>query len=192
MSLTLISATPSPYARINRIALHLKSIPFTLLNEIPWHKTETQTPQYNPLEKLPVLMFPPEEHRAPIYDSSHIQDFLVTRYADRGPRLVTGEWEADMKLKQVQVLAQGVMDAVVLKFFERARGEEKASREWEGRQDRKILTIADIAVVCAVGFVGFNGALGEGWEGMYPETARYFAVLDGREGGVSGDEAGDV
>ncbi|KAK4501741.1 hypothetical protein PRZ48_007550 [Zasmidium cellare] len=203
MSLTLISATPSPYARLNRIALLEKHIPFTLHSEIPWHKSETQTPKYNPLEKLPVLIFP---DRDPIYDSSLIQEYIVGKYADQGPRLVTGDWEVDMRLRQVQVLGQGVMDAVVLKFFETARGKGKASKEWEERQERKIqggfrafeelvknrpqggeylfgdeLTIADIAVGCAVGFVKFNGALGEGWEERFPSTARWFAGLDERE-----------
>lgn len=58
--LTMISATPSPFARMNRIALHEKGIPFELQNEVPWDST-TKTPQYNPLEKLPILLFPDSE-----------------------------------------------------------------------------------------------------------------------------------
>lgn len=55
MPLKLISATPSAYARMNRIAMIEKGIPFELQNEIPWH-SDTKTPQYNPLEKLPILI----------------------------------------------------------------------------------------------------------------------------------------
>jgi hypothetical protein len=51
----LISATPSPYARKVRIALAEKSLPFDLVTEVPWNE-DTQTPRYNPLEKLPVLL----------------------------------------------------------------------------------------------------------------------------------------
>lgn len=58
--LTMISATPSPFARMNRIALHEKGIPFELQNEVPWDST-TKTPDYNPLEKLPILLFPDSE-----------------------------------------------------------------------------------------------------------------------------------
>lgn len=58
--LTMISATPSPFARMNRIALHEKGIPFELQNEIPWH-VGSETPKYNPLEKLPILLFPDSE-----------------------------------------------------------------------------------------------------------------------------------
>ena len=51
----LLSATPSPYARKIRITLAEKGIPFELLTEVPWNNG-TATPQYNPLEKVPVLI----------------------------------------------------------------------------------------------------------------------------------------
>lgn len=201
MSLKLISATPSPYARINRIAMLEKGIPFELQTEIPWHKEETATPQYNPLEKLPVLIFP--DGREPVYDSSLIQDYIVQKYPNQGPRLITDDLDLNFQLKQVQVLAQGVMDAVVLAFFEKSR--EVKSEEWLGRQMRKVvggfkamnelvgkkpqgseflfgdeLTIADIAICCAVGFCDFNGAV-EGWKERYPQLAAYWQQLDERE-----------
>lgn len=197
MTLRLISATPSPYARINRIAMIEKGIDFELETEIPWHN-DTATPKYNPLEKLPVLIF--DDGREPIYDSAHIQDYIIQKYASRGPKLVTGDLDTDLRLKQVQVLSEGVMDAVVLAFFEKAREQGKQSQSWRERQERKYqggfkafdelargrkgdylfgdqLTIADIAVVCAVGFVDFNGAI-EGWREKYPELEKYFTKLD--------------
>ena len=51
----VISATPSPYARKVRIALTKKDVPFDLITEVPWDKT-TRTPEFNPLEKLPILI----------------------------------------------------------------------------------------------------------------------------------------
>ena len=51
----VISATPSPYARKVRIALAEKGVPFELITEVPWDAT-TKTPDYNPLEKLPILI----------------------------------------------------------------------------------------------------------------------------------------
>ena len=199
MSITMISATPSPYARINRIAMLEKGIPFTLQTEIPWH-SDTATPKHNPLEKLPVLVF--SDGREPIYDSSHIQRWIVAKYATQGPRLITGDIDTDLKLEQVQVLSQGVMDAIVLAFFEKAR--ESKSEAWEARQTRKVrggfkafeelakgkakdedylfanrLTIADIAVVCAVGFADFNGFDRE-WKEKYPALAAYWKKLDER------------
>jgi len=198
MSLKLISATPSPFARMNRIAMLEKGIPFELQSEIPWHVEETQTPKYNPLEKLPVLIFP--DNRPPVYDSAHIQDYIVQKYADQGPKLITGDLDQDLQLKQIQVLAEGIMDAFVLAAFESMR--EHKSESWLRRQKRKVdggfgaleelakgkpsgsdylfadqLTIADIAVVCAVGFCDFNGAVAD-WKEKYPALAAYFQKID--------------
>ena len=201
--LTLISATPSPFARMNRIALTLKRIPFTLQNEIPWEST-TATPQYNPLEKLPILLFP--DGRAPVYDSAHIQNYIVEKYASSGPRLLTGDLDADLAARQVVVLCEGAMDAVVLNNWEKRRDEGARSVRWMERQDRKVdgamrafeemvgkvrgkgetylvggvYTIADIAVVCAVSFVDFVGVR-HGWRELYPRLAEWVAEFEERE-----------
>lgn len=135
--LTMISATPSPFARMNRIALAEKGIPFELVNEVPWDST-TQTPNYNPLEKLPILIFPDAENQEPVYDSAHIQEFIVRKYADKAPKLVTGDVDLDLKARQIQTLSEGVLDAFVLTFFESRRPEEKQSSEWMARQNRKV------------------------------------------------------
>jgi glutathione S-transferase len=86
--LTLISATPSPYARKNRIALIEKGIPFELKSEIPWH-SDTETPKYNPLEKLPILVF--DDGRPPIYESWFIQEYIVCKYKGTGTDLSARE-----------------------------------------------------------------------------------------------------
>ena len=126
-----ISATPSPYARKVRIALLEKGIPFDLVTEVPWNST-TATPRYNPLEKLPVLI--PEEGD-PIYESSYILDWLELRFPQTPllPRDVDGILAA----RKLDVLCNGVCDAVVLTFFERQR-EGGGSPEWLARQRRKI------------------------------------------------------
>ncbi|KAF2821504.1 hypothetical protein CC86DRAFT_105382 [Ophiobolus disseminans] len=204
--LTLISATPSPFARMNRIALILKGIPFELQNEIPW-QSETQTPKYNPLEKLPILLFP--DGRAPVYDSAHIQEYIARKYADRGPKLLTGDVDLDLDIGQIVVLAEGLMDAIVLSRFENRRGEDKISKPWLGRQTRKIegamrafgeivkarvdagkkylvgdlLTNADIAAVCAVTAVDFFKAQ-DGWDGEYVELAKWVRGLEEGKGFV--------
>lgn len=173
MVYTLISATPSPFARINRIAMLEKGIPFELQSEIPWHKAETQTPKYNPLEKLPILLEPDNPNFEPVYDSAHIQEYIVQKHADKAPKLLTGDVDLDLKARQIQVLSEGLMDAFVSEFFESARADDKRSQEWLERFQRKVngalkalnelvknrkgeyligdgktFTIADIAVVC--------------------------------------------
>ncbi|KAK0121854.1 hypothetical protein ONS95_010133 [Cadophora gregata] len=132
--LTLISATPSPYARKNRIALLEKGIPFELKTEIPWHST-TETPKYNPLEKLPILIF--DDGRPPIYESWYIQEYIVQKYRGQGPTLMPDDLDDQLFVRQIQVLADGACDALSLVFFELARGDLK-STEWLDRQMRKV------------------------------------------------------
>ena len=205
MTYTLISATPSPFARMNRIALMEKGIPFRLQNEIPWHKDETQTPNYNPLEKLPILLNPSDPNFEPVYDSAHIQEYIIQKFADKGPKLLTGEVDLDLKARQIQTLSEGILDAFVLVFFEVSRPEEKQSQEWMDRQNRKIdgglracdglckgrkgdfligdgtiFTIADIAVVCAVGQIDFGG-MRPSWKETYPSLATWWEGMDSRE-----------
>ena len=70
----------SPYARKVRIALHEKSIPFDLVTEVPWNST-TQTPRYNPLEKLPVLFDGDDVNPDnAVYESHFILDWIEYKF----------------------------------------------------------------------------------------------------------------
>jgi glutathione S-transferase len=136
----LISATPSPYARKVRIALAEKGIPFELLTEIPWNQ-DTTVPQHNPLEKLPVLLL---DDGSTVYESSYILEFLERRYPD--PPLLPADDDGILAAKRLDVLANGVCDAVILVFFERLRPEAHRSQPWMDRQLRKVLGgVAEIA-----------------------------------------------
>lgn len=130
MTWELISATPSPYARKVRIALQEKNLPFTLKTEVPWDHT-TQTPEYNPLEKLPVLIF--NDGRPAIYESHFILEWLETKYPE--PSLLPSMQDADDRLlvKQIEVVVDGICDALVLAFFEKQRDEDKQSKPWTDR-----------------------------------------------------------
>ena len=202
-TLTMISATPSPFARMNRIALHEKGIPFELVNEVPWDST-TKTPEHNPLEQLPILLFPETEKQEPVYDSAHIQEFIIQKYADKSPKLLTGDMDMDLKARQLLTLSEGVLNAFVQIFFETRRPEEKQSQEWLARQQRKIdgglkafetlcktrgesqwlvgdtFTIADIAVACAVAQIDF-GKIREGWQDKYPVLVKWWNEIEKRE-----------
>ena len=130
--LRLISATPSPYARKIRIALAEKNIPFELMTEIPWNST-TRTPLYNPLEKLPVLLL---EDGDSVYESRFILEWLEVHYPDP-PMLPSGINER-LAARKVEVVCDGVCDAIVLLFWERYRAAEHRSTEWMARQLRKV------------------------------------------------------
>ena len=130
MTWELISATPSPYARKVRIALQEKNLPFELKTEVPLDNT-TQTPQYNPLEKLPVLIF--NDGTPAVYESHFILEWLETKHPK--PSLLPSMEEADDRLlvKQIEVVVDGICDALVLSFFENQRDEDKRSKPWTDR-----------------------------------------------------------
>lgn len=128
----LLSATPSPFARKVRIALAEKSISFELITEVPWNKNAT-APQYNPLGKIPVLL-PPDED--PVYDSRFILDWLEIRYPL--PPLLPSEPDDILLTKRLEVLGDGVCDAVALIFIENSREVERRSDDWIARQDAKV------------------------------------------------------
>jgi glutathione S-transferase len=129
----LISATPSPYARKVRIQLAEKNIPFELVTEVPWN-TDTMTPQFNPLEKLPILIC---ETGETVYESRFINEWVELMHPE--PPLVPADREGILATKRLEVLSDGVCDACVLLFWERARDKEKQSKEWSDRQMRKVL-----------------------------------------------------
>jgi glutathione S-transferase len=187
----LISATPSPYARKVRIALIEKGIPFELQTEVPWHGT-TATPAYNPLEKLPVLVLP---DGTGIYESRFILEWLELRHPT--PRLLPDNPEDVLRARQIEVIADGICDAVVLLFFERMR--DAPSEEWMARQRRKVeggvralaeragngflvgdrFGLADIAAGTVLRYLSVRFAEFD-WSAMYPALAAMSARLEAR------------
>ena len=121
--LKLISATPSPFARKVRIALAEKGLPFELMTEVPWDCT-TSTPKYNPLEKLPVLIL---EDGSSVYESSFILQYLELKYPQ--PPLLPADVDGVIAARRLEVLCDGICDAVVLSFFEKMRPAEGRDRK---------------------------------------------------------------
>ena len=190
---TLISATPSPYARKVRIALAEKGISFALQTEVPWDSTTT-TPRHNPLEKLPILLLP---DGGSVYESSYILQYLELKHPQ--PPLVPPDADGFLAARKLEVLCDGVCDAVVLTLFERRR-EGGGSAPWLARQRRKIegglaemarlvgerpwavgesFSLGDIAVGTAVGYLSVRYAE-FAWRALYPALAAYSDRLEGR------------
>lgn len=186
----LISATPSPYARKVRIALAEKSVPFQLLTEVPWNE-DTSLPQYNPLEKLPVLIL---DDGSTLWDSSHILDYIERKFPV--PPLLPDDDDGILAHKRMDVLAAGVCDALLLVFFERMRPEAHRSQPWIDRQMRKVhggiaeiarvvgdqayavrnqFGLADISAGCVLGYLQVRFPQLD-WASSHPGLGRY---LDG-------------
>ena len=190
----LISATPSPYARKVRIALAEKGLPFELMTEVPWDSS-TSTPKYNPLEKLPILIL---EDGSSVYESSFILQYLELKYPQTP--LLPVDVDGKIAARRLEVLCDGVCDAVVLTFFERMRSEAARSPEWLTRQRRKIeggvremarlvadrtfavgreFSLGDIAVGTALGYLSVRFSEFD-WRSQYPNLAGYSARVETR------------
>jgi len=179
--LKLISATPSPYARKVRIALQEKQIPFELITEVPWNST-TQTPKYNPLEKLPVLIIPSAPSKDndsseasskedSVYESRYILEYIELTYPDQHPLVDRDNTKSYLLAKKIEVIADGVADACLLVFFEKQRA--SPSKEWEARQMRKV----DGGLKALASFVG---------EGDHFVVDNKFGIADLAIGSVAG------
>ena len=190
----LISATPSPYARKVRIALAEKGLPFELLTEVPWDSTTT-TPRYNPLEKLPILLL---GDGTSVYESSYILQYLELKHPH--VPLVPKDIDGHLAARKLEVLCDGVCDAVVLSLFEKMRA-ASASPEWLARQRRKIeggmaemarlvgqrqwavgeaFSLGDIAVGTATGYVSLRFPDLQ-WRPLHPDLALFSDRLAQRQ-----------
>ena len=190
----LISATPSPYARKVRITLAEKGIPFELVTEVPWNST-TATPQYNPLEKLPVLVL---EDGTGIYESRYILEWIEAKHP--APPMLPTDIDARLFARKVEVVADGICDALVVLFWEQHRPAELQSTEWKARQMRKVdggmaalaawadgrtymveeqFGLADIAAGTVCRYLDVRFPQYE-WRGQHPGLSRYSNQLEMR------------
>ena len=128
----LINNGPSPFGRKVMIALSEKGLAFDIEWDIPWHK-DTTVPHYNPLEQLPILI---SDNGEKVYESSYILAWLERHYPL--PALLPADEDDLLRVKLLQVLSVGVMDAVQKMTFELARPIKYQSTEWIDRQKRKV------------------------------------------------------
>jgi len=164
----LIIATPSPFARKARIALLEKGIAFETIVDNPWNP-DAQAPGFNPLGKIPVLL---TDDGHTVFDSKVIIEYLdATR---PGTALLPRNPMSRVAARQIEALADGVCDAVVLIVLERARPPQLQSTDWIVRQVAKVeagvaqaslalqgaeffvgekFSVADIAVGCMLGYL---------------------------------------
>jgi glutathione S-transferase len=156
--LKLIIATPSPFARKVRIALLEKSLAHEVIVQNPWRTAVAA----NPLGKVPLLLL--DDGRV-VHDSRVIVEYLDTLGAP--PPLLPADARLRVLHRQMEALADGICEAVVLVVTERARPAEKQSADWIARQAGKIAPalqaleqdlpsgfgLAHIAAGCALGYL---------------------------------------
>ncbi len=167
----LIIATPSPYARKARIAMQEKGIDYEEVIDNPW-LPQTGIKQVNPLGKVPSLIL---DDGQVVHDSKVIVEYLDT--LARAPRLIPLDPVLRVAHKQIEAVADGICDAIVLIVLERSRPTGKQSNDWITRQRMKIeaastelsrllgdrdwftdagFGLAEVATACALGYIGLR------------------------------------
>lgn len=164
----LIASLTSPFARKVRIVLFEKRIDCPMTVDVPWN-ADTQVSSFNPLGKVPVLVF---EDGHTLFDSSIIVDYLDA--ISPVSQLVPKDRQQAIQVRRWEALADGICDAAATSFLERKRPVGQQNEEWISRQHLKIelglkalaadlgenrwcyekaYSLADIAVGCCLGYL---------------------------------------
>jgi glutathione S-transferase len=185
----LIGSTTSPYVRKVRVVMAEKKLEFNLVTEDVWADTTTISGS-NPLGKVPCLIM---EGAEALFDSRVIVEYLDT--LSPVGKLIPAVGRERAEIKTWEALADGVMDAAILARLEATwagRSKEQRSQAWIDRQLGKVndalkamslglgdkafcagihLTLADIAVGCALGYLDFRFPE-LAWRSDYPNLVR--------------------
>ena len=119
----LIVSLTSPYARKVRIAAIEKKIDFEMVVDVPWNE-DTGVTRLNPLGKVPVWLTKEDEA---IYDSRVIAEYLEILAQ---PKLIPTQPMDYIKIKRLEALADGVMDASLALFVERRKRPLELQHPW--------------------------------------------------------------
>lgn len=169
----LIGSLTSPYVRKVRVVMAEKKLDYQHELEDVWGNDKIL--KSNPLGKVPCLVLPGGEA---VFDSRVIVEYLDTR--SPVSRLIPEGSRERIEVRTWEALADGVLDAAILARLEQTwpgRSAEQRSQAWIDRQMHKVqvslsaiskglgdkpwctgihLSLADIAVGCALGYLSFR------------------------------------
>jgi len=190
----LIGTATSPYVRKVRVVLAEKKLDYEFLIEDIW-AADTSIQTSNPLGKVPCLIM---EGGEAIFDSRVIVEYLDT--LSPVGKLIPPSGRERAEVKTWEALSDGVMDASILARLEKnwaGRKESERSQGWIDRQMHKVdaclksisvalgdrsycvgnhLSLADIAVGCALGYLDFRFAHIK-WRSQYENLGHYLEKL---------------
>ncbi len=181
----------SPYVRKVMVTAHELGIALETIHLRPTAVTPDATlSRANPLSKIPALIL---DDGTTLYDSPVICDYLDSL---AGPRLVPAAGPERWRVLRLQALADGVLDAGVLVFYERSqRLAELRWDAWIAGQEAKVrqgldslegeaamwqgVDLGQIAVAVALGWLAFREIGGELFAGR-PVLARWYEAFSAR------------
>ena len=190
----LIGALTSPYVRKVRVVMAEKKLDYDLVRENVW-SAETLIGESNPLGKVPCLVM---EGSEALHDSRVIVEYLDT--LSPVGKLIPSVGRERAEVKTWEALADGLLDASLLARLEvtwAGRSDAERSQAWIDRQLGKVhaalramsqgladksycvgihLSLADIAVGCALGYLDFRFPQID-WRTPYPNLTRLHEKL---------------
>jgi glutathione S-transferase len=190
----LIGALTSPYVRKVRVVMAEKKLDYDLVLENVW-SAETLIGESNPLGKVPCLVM---EGSEALHDSRVIVEYLDT--LSPVGKLIPSVGRERAEVKTWEALADGLLDASLLARLEATwagRSDAERSQVWIDRQLGKVhaalramsqgladksycvgihLSLADIAVGCALGYLDFRFPQID-WRTPYPNLTRLHEKL---------------
>lgn len=190
----LVGSYTSPFVRKISILLLEKGIAFEFVNEQPYN-AENGVAQFNPLGKVPALVTDDGECW---FDSPIIAQYI--ELLGIAPDMVPHDPLAALKVRQLESLADGIMDAGLASVRELARPAAQQSESEVMRQRQKIsrsldalegyladgtlkpdtLNLATIAIACAIGYLNFR-RIAPGWCVDRPNLVKLAETLFLRE-----------
>ncbi|OYU31900.1 MAG: glutathione S-transferase [Comamonadaceae bacterium PBBC2] len=202
----LIGAVTSPYVRKVRIVMAEKKLDYQFISEDVW-SAQTRIQESNPLGKVPCLIM---EGGEAVFDSRVIVEYLDT-LSPVGKLIPSGGRER-AEVKTWEALADGLLDASILARLEAVwagRTDGQRSQAWIDRQMDKVqqslqamsagladkpfcsgihLSLSDIAVGCAVGYLDFRFPQID-WRTPYPNLHKLYDKLSQRQSFIDSQPA---
>jgi len=191
----LLSSTASPYTRKVRIVLAEKKIECEI-QPVDVQPVENPVNAHNPLGKIPTLVL---DDGTALYDSRVIVEFLD----GKSPigRLIPEDLRDRVAVRRWEALADGVLDAGLLVRYESLREANERSKAWTDKQLARMkrgmaqmaselaekpwchgerYSLADIALGCCLGWLGFRKPGDVDWLSEYPVLGRHYDKLMAR------------
>lgn len=190
----LVGSYTSPFVRKLSILLLEKGITFEFINELPYN-ADNGVAQFNPLGKVPVLV---TEEGECWFDSPIIAEYI--ELMNVAPAMLPRDPLESLRVRKIEALADGIMDAGLVSVREQARPAAQQSEDELLRQREKInrsldvlegylvdgtlktdtVNLATIAIACAVGYLNFR-RVAPGWCVDRPHLVKLVENLFSRE-----------
>lgn len=188
----LLASPASPFTRKVRIVLAEKRIDCEM-ERVDVQPVDNPVNPHNPLGKIPTLIL---DDGTALYDSRVIVEFLDN--ASPIARLIPEDNRERVAVRRWEALADGVTDAGILIRYESLRPENERSPAWVAKQSARMhrglvqmraelgerswcvgdrYTLADIAMGCCLGWLGFRKPAGIDWRAEYPGLAKHYDKL---------------